>query len=392
MLRCTQRPVVGRNVNDYRLIVTSRDFRRTIAGAVERVIAAFVLAVAASGQALAQAPVRDLAPLPELRGDPAMAALGRYLFHDPRLSGNAELSCASCHDPDRGYGDGRPLGRGYTASAYFRNTPTLINAAHKRRFLWDGRLDGADPATLVRDQMTEAVFMNADARLVQERVRQVPEYVALWRTFRDDDPNGMRIFAVVAEYLKTLGSKNVPFDRWKRGESEAMTAQQVAGYELFRGRAGCTGCHDGPVGSDGRLHRTGVPENPAITAEPLRHITMLRHYANNGMPGYMDTPVDVGHYAITKDPRDRGRFLTPSVRELRVTAPYMHNGVYATLDEVVDFYDRGGGPGSELRPLALTADEKQALVAFLRDGLSGDPVVADRPALPPYALRVLGRN
>jgi cytochrome c peroxidase len=358
------------------------------AAAVLALLGAFSAGV--SAQTAAATP--DLAPLPAPRFNAAMAELGRYLFFDPRVSGDAALACATCHDPQKGWTDGQPLGRAYPASEYFRNTPTILNATVKARYHWDGRLDGSDAGTLVRDQITESVFMNMDARLLQERVKQVPEYVELWKKFRNDDPNGMRIFNVIGEYLKTVVSRNVPFDRFKKGEAGAMSAQQVAGYELFRGKAGCVACHHGPVGSDGKLHRTGVPEHPGITAEPLRHITMLRHYSTSGMPNYMNTHVDVGLYAITKDARDKGRFLTPSLRDLKYTAPYMHNGIFATLEEVVSFYDRGGGAGSGLKPLALTAAEKEALVAFLREGLSGERVVAEKPALPAYRVRTFGQN
>lgn len=348
-------------------------------------------AAVVSRPALAQA-APDLVPLPEARANAAMAELGKFLFFDERMSGDAALSCATCHDPKKGWTDGQPLGRAYPASEYFRNTPTVLNATLKARYHWDGRLDGGDAGTLVRDQMTESVFMNMDARLAQERVKQVPEYVALWKKFRNDDPNGMRIFNVIGEYLKTLTSKNVPFDRWKKGEAAAMNAQQVAGYEIFKGKGGCVACHRTRPARCGKLHRTGVPANPAITAEPLRHITMLRHYSTSGMPNYMNTHDDVGSYAITKDPRDKGKFLTPSIRELRSTAPYMHNGTFATLEDVIEFYDRGGGVGSELKPIGLSAVEKQALVAFLRDGLSGDPQVVDKPTLPAYQVRAFGKN
>jgi len=357
---------------------------------IARAAALLALSGAGAGQALAQA--SDLQPLPEQKVNAAMAELGRYLYFDERMSGDAALSCASCHDPQKGWGDGQALGRGYPASENFRNTPTILNATLKARYHWDGRLDGSDPGTLVRDQITEAVFMNADGRLIQERVKQIPEYVLMWKKFRNDDPNGMRIFNVIGEYMKTVTSKNVPFDKFKKGDASALSAEQKAGYELFKGKAGCVACHNGPVGSDGKLHRTGVPESPAVTAEPLRHITMLRHYATNGMPNYMNARLDLGSYAITKDARDKGKFLTPGVRELKVTAPYMHNGMFATLEEVVDFYDRGGGAGSELKPLGLAAGEKKALVAFLRDGLSGDAVTADKPTLPAYKARTFGQN
>lgn len=343
------------------------------------------------GEAVAQAAAPDLAPLPEAKFNKDQAELGRYLFFDVRLSGDAALSCATCHDPNKGWGDGQPLSKGYPASEYFRNSPSIVNAGFKKRFMWDGRLDGSDVGTLVRDMITEAHTMNMDSRLLQERLKQVPEYNAMWQKFRKDDINGMRVYGVVGEFVKSVVSKNVPIDRYLKGEQSALTEEQKQGYALFKGKAGCVACHNGPLGSDGNLHRTGVPENPAITAEPLRHITMLRHYSTSGMPNYMNTHTDVGAYAITKDERDRGKFATPSLRELKYTAPYMHNGVFASLDQVIDFYDKGGGAGSELKPLGLSAAEKKQLAAFL-DALSGEPVKVDALKSPAYQVRAFGKN
>jgi cytochrome c peroxidase len=333
----------------------------------------------------------DLAPLPEPKFNKEQAELGRYLYFDTRLSGDAALSCATCHDPKQGWTDGQPLGRAYPASEGFRNTPTILNSGFKARFMWDGRLDGSDMGTLVRDMITEAHTMNMDSRLLQERLKQVPEYVAMWQKFRKDDINGMRVYGVVGEFVKSVVSRNAPIDRYLKGDQGALSAEQKAGYALFKGKANCVACHNGPLGSDGNLHRTGVPENPDVTAEPLRHITMLRHYSTSGMPNYMNATTDVGAYAITKDERDRGKFATPSLRDLKYTAPYMHNGAFKTLVDVVEFYDRGGGAGGELKRLGLSAEEKKALVAFL-EALSGDPVLIEAPKLPSYQSRTFGKN
>jgi cytochrome c peroxidase len=333
----------------------------------------------------------DLAPLPEPKFNKDQAELGRYLFFDVRLSGDAALSCSTCHDPKKGWTDGQPLGKAYPASEGFRNTPTIVNSGFKARFMWDGRLDGSDMGTLVRDMITESHTMNMDSRLMQERLKQVPEYVAMWQKFRKDDINGMRVYGVVGEFVKSVVSKNAPIDRYLKGDQGALSAEQTAGYAVFKGKGNCVACHNGPLGSDGKLHRTVVPENPAVTDEPLRHITMARHYSTSGMPNYMNTFTDVGAYAITKNEADRGKFATPSLRELKYTAPYMHNGVFKTLAEVVDFYDRGGGAGGELKALGLTAEEKKALVAFL-EALSGEPVVIEPLKSPPYQPRTFGKN
>jgi cytochrome c peroxidase len=347
---------------------------------------------AIAAEAPAAAP--DIAPLPELKpGKEAMIELGKYLFFDTRLSGDWGVSCASCHDPAKGWGDGAPLSKGYPSTEYFRNSPTLFNTAHKKTFLWDGRLAGNDMGTLVRDMITEAHTMNADGRIVQERMKQVPEYVALWeKAFgAGKDPYGPSTFNVVGEFVKTLNSQNAPIDKYLKGDESALSAEAKEGLALFRGKAGCVACHNGPILSDGKRHRTGVPEHPDVLGNPLRTITLLRHYATSGMPNYMNARTDVGFYAISKDPADMGRFATPSLRELKHTAPYMHNGVFATLPAVVDFYDKGGGQGGALKPLNLSDAEKASLVAFL-ESLSGDPPSVQAPKIPDFKLREFGKN
>lgn len=345
-----------------------------------------------SQAALAQSNAPDLAPMPAVKpGNAAMIELGKYFFFDSRLSGDWGVSCASCHSPEKGWGDGAALSTGYPSTEYFRNSPTVLNAKYRKRFMWDGRLDGADAGTLVRDMLTEVHTMNMDSRLMQERLQQVPEYDALWKKWRKDDINGMRVFNVIGEFIKSLETTNAPFDKFAKGESAALSAEAKAGYELFKGKAGCVVCHNGSIGSDGELHRTGVPEHPDVLKNPLRTITMLRHYATSGLPNYMSTRTDVGYYAISKKPSDTGKFQTAQLRDLKYTAPYMHNGTFATLDAVVAFYNQGGGKGSELKPLNLSSSEQKSLVAFLLT-LSGDQVMVKDPGQPDMQVRVFGKN
>jgi len=356
---------------------------------LRRLVVAALLLGSGAAYAAGTATPPDLAPLPAPPTvNPAMVNLGRQFFFDYRLSGDRSVSCASCHDPRKGWSDGQALATGYSAMEYFRNSPTLLNTALRRRFMWDGRLDGGDAGTAVRDMITEAHFMNMDSRLMQERLQQVPEYVALWKKWRGDDINGMRVFAALGEFVRSLQSTPAAFDRYAQGDANALGADAQLGLALFRGKAGCVACHHGPLGTDGRLHATGVPEHPDVLRHPVRTITLLRHYATLGMPNYMNARTDVGAYAVTKNRRDLGRFLTPPLRDLKYTAPYTHNGIFATLDEVIEFYDRGGGAGSVLKPLGLTAAEKRALTAFLLT-LSGEPVIVANPGQPDYRVQPL---
>lgn len=336
------------------------------------------------------------APLPEPpKINEARAKLGGMLFFDSRLSGDTGNSCASCHNPAKGWGDGQALSAGYTSVDYFRNAPSLFNVAARKYLMWDARLEGADLGTVVRDMLTEAHTVNADSRIVQERLKQVPEYVKMFEAaFGPGDPYGGKIYGAVAEYLKTIRTRNAPFDRYLRGDKQALTPEQLNGMELFAGKAQCIACHYGPTLSDGKAHALGVPDHPDLASNASRQTTMLRHFATMGTPNYMNLRNDVGRYVVTKKKEDIGKFTTPSLWDVGQTGPYMHNGVFATLEDVVEFYDRVGGVRSKkaaIKPLKLTDAEKKNLVTFLR-ALTGDPPNVPTPAIPEYALRAHGKN
>lgn len=326
---------------------------------------------------------------------PQEVALGKRLFFDGRLSGDATLSCASCHDPKKAWTDGLALSAGYPTSLYFRNTPTLLNTAFKKLLYWDGRLSGDDLPTVVRDHLSEAHFMQADGRVIEERLRQVPEYETAFQEVYGGEPSYGKILNAIAAYLKSLTSEGAPLDRSLAGEADALPAVAKRGMALFQGRARCAQCHYGPMLTDEQFHNLGLKEHPEVFQEPLRHITFRRFFKTLGVEGYQTLREDVGLYAITKEPQDRGKFKTPSLREVSRTAPYMHNGTIETLEAVVEFYNQGGGNGpnkdSLLVPLGLSEQEQQDLVAFL-EALSGEETAVEPPALPEYQLRELGKN
>ncbi|MDR2239059.1 MAG: hypothetical protein LBE33_01280 [Zoogloeaceae bacterium] len=320
-----------------------------------------------------------LQPLPPpARVNAALAEFGRHLFFETRLSGDGSRSCASCHLPEKGFADGAPLSRGYNGTEHFRNAPGLLSVRLRPRLMWDGRHAGGDLAGVAREMALDAQFMNGDAGIIAERIRQIPPLFSLWRRAFGEQAElrGEQAFEAIAEYLRTLDFGESAVDRALRGEA-ALPPLTEEGLRLFTGRAGCVDCHHGPLLSDGQPHRLGVPEPPAITREPLRAISLLRHNAERGLPHPMNERGDVGAYAVSKNPAERGSFVTPPLRGLARTGPYMHNGYFASLEEVIAFHDRGGGPGSELKPLALSARERQALAAFLR---------ALSAPLPPSAL------
>ncbi len=365
------------------------------------VLASVAVCTALAGQGVQSSAVGDsfdarpkLAPLPSIKAqDRDVVDLGRRLFFETRLSGDAGSSCATCHVPSKGWSDGKALSDGYPGSLYFRRTRSIVNSAHKRYFYWDGRMSGADLPTLVRDHISEAHFMQADGRLVLERLRQVPFYEDTFRKVMGGEPTYGRILNAVAAFVRSINSQNVPFDRFLEGDVTAISPEAKRGYKLFCGKAGCIQCHYGPMLSDGKFHVLGVPDNPAIFAEPMRHITYRRFLKTLGVSGYARSDHDVGLYALTKQASDDGRFKTPTLREITRTPPYMHSGVLEKLEDVIEFYNNGGGtaPNKDpLRnPLGLTEREKADLVGFLRS-LSGTPIVVDVPKPLEYASRELG--
>ncbi|MEA3273746.1 MAG: cytochrome c peroxidase [Pseudomonadota bacterium] len=330
----------------------------------------------AFGAHAAEAP--DIGPLPAIEIDDAKAELGKRLFFDQRLSGDAGIACSDCHVPENGYGSKEALSPGYPGNGHFRNAPTLINTAHKKTlghpWNWDGRI-GTNLNDMTREMLTEDYIMNMDMRIMQERMKQDPKYVEMFEAAGYGEPSNGSVRKAIPEYLKTLTSENVPFDTGKISDAANR------GMELFKGKAGCIGCHNGPMLTDGKAHNTGVPENFDVFLDPNNHQAFIAFAMFQGIENYMNLKRDPGAYNVTLNQDDVGKFVTPTLRELKTTAPYMHNGMVATLDAVVEFYNQGGGKDSRkdpaLKPLDLSDAEKKDLVAFL-ESLSGDPLTSDK--------------
>jgi cytochrome c peroxidase len=335
------------------------------------VLAATVLAVAGAVSP-ATAWAAEFGAVPAIEVNAKKAELGKRLFFDKRLSGDVAISCASCHVPEKGFGDGLALAKAYPGSEGFRNTPTLINTAHKAAWFHDGHL-GTNLNDVTREMLTETYHMNMDMRLMQERLKQDPVYLKMFADAGFGEPSNGSVRNAIPEYLKTLTSRGASFDKG------TMSDAARNGFELFKGKAGCAACHSGPRFSDDQAHNTGVPENPDIWSDPLRHVTYVTFAMFMGIENYMNVRRDVGAHVVThkSDGSDIGKFMTPSLRELKQTAPYMHNGTMATLEEVVAFYNQGGGGDANkdprVKPLGLSREERADLVAFL-EALSGDPL------------------
>ena len=249
--------------------------------------------------------------------------LGKRLFFDKRLSADGTLSCASCHDPEYAFGDKNPLARGIRGQVGVRRTPRLINRGYGSSFFWDGR------AATLEEQVVQPLGNRIEmGPSLSEAAARTGIAEA---TLRD----------ALASYVRTILSGNSAFDRYMAGEAGALDMEQRQGLELFTGKAGCSGCHVGPNFTDERFHNTGA-----------------------------GTGADRGRAAVTGREQDRGAFKTPSLREAARTPPYMHDGSLATLEQVIDFYDKGGHANPhldpEIRALHLSQPERAALASFLR--------------------------
>lgn len=312
----------------------------------------------------------------------AKVELGRTLFFDRRLSGDGTMSCASCHMPELAFTDGLPISLNYPTTRNWRNSPTLVNIGYARTLFHDGRASSLEEQALF--PMMSAFEMNQNLDFLEEEIREVPEYVAAFNRAFGGGVTRQRMAAAIAAYERTLVSRNAPIDRYLMGDKSAMSADAIAGMELFTGRAGCIRCHGGPYMSDGGYHANGAPENEMLTNDPRTAITVRFVAKVSGYEDYESLTEDPGRYLVTKLPSDWKAFRTPTLREVSRTAPYMHNGVFATLDEVIGFYDQGAGQGNAegLRPLGLSADEKRALRAFLDEALTGDEIEIKYPRIP----------
>ena len=277
---------------------------------------------------------------------PAKVELGRQLFFDVRLSGNNRISCASCHEPGRAFTDGRPLSPGADGMPLRRNTRSCLNAGFAKSLLADGRAASLEEQALLPIQ--SPAEMNQPLGSLEKELAEVPGYVRQFKAVFGEKPNRQDLARALAAFQRTLVTRPSPFDRFLSGEKEALSADARAGYELFRGEAGCIACHNGPLLSDGKFYRLGISFR------------------------------DEGRARVTGKKEDRYRFGTPTLRNVAQTGPYMHNGSLKTLDDVVMFYYRGiprqgrEGLAPEIESLQdRSFSEIPLLVAFL-EALTGE--------------------
>jgi cytochrome c peroxidase len=338
-------------------------------------------------------PPLGLPPVPLPDANPPTAdeiRLGRTLFLDRRLSVNGTLSCAMCHVPEQGFTVNEiQTAVGHEGKSLRRNSPTLINVAYAAPFFHDGR--EPDLALQPIDVLTnpDEMAMPSLGALVTS-VRTLPPYELMFVEVFGAPATVETIGRAIAAYLLTLLSANSPFDRWHFGGDEGVLDEAaIRGFELFTTTAGCSGCHtigqDHATFRDGDFHDTGLGWHRTVVRASNDEPVMVELAPGVTVP--MDRsairsvgeppPNDLGRYEVTRDPADRWRFKTPSLRNVALTAPYMHDGSFSTLREVIEFYRQGGHPHEGIDPLILPLDisdqEIDDLLAFLKS-LTGDNV------------------
>ncbi len=307
-------------------------------------------------------PPRGLSPVPDPidnRTTVEKVELGRLLYFDKRLSKDGTISCASCHHPKLGFSNGQRFAAGIGGQLGKRNSPTVYNTAYNNEQFWDGRAKSLEEQAL--GPITNPIEMGNTVPELLQVLNQIPEYVeAFQKVFDQPEITEVEVQRAIAAFERTVLTGDSPYDRHKAGVRDALSPAALRGLAVFEGKGGCVVCHLGPNLSDNQFHNLGVGTE---AEEP-----------------------DVGRMELTKRPEDWAKFKTPTLRNLAVTGPYMHDGSFNTLEEVVAIYEKGGIANKNLdpliRPIALTAEEKADLVTFLKEGLTRELEVPE-PTYPP---------
>lgn len=294
----------------------------------------------------------------------ARVALGRTLFFDPRLSGSDMISCAFCHNPALGWSDHQPTAVGHGFKRLKRSTPTILNTAYQPLQMWDGRKPTLEDQALGPIESPDEMNLPIDQMVA--KLNSIEGYKPLFeKAYPGEGITKDTVAKAIASFERTVVSTESPFDRWRKGDKRAISASAARGFDLFTGKANCSLCHQGFNFSDNGFHNIGLK------------------------PG--EEGGDNGRFAHRKIKILKGAFKTPTLRDVALTAPYMHNGAYASLEQVVEHYDRGGDAQENLspnmKPLNLTAQERQDLVSFMKT-LTGSPLRIEVPVLPPSTSAV----
>ncbi|HET8648076.1 MAG TPA: cytochrome c peroxidase [Vicinamibacteria bacterium] len=312
-------------------------------------------------------------------------ALGRRLYYDKRLSQDGSVSCATCHDPAKGFSDGRKVSQGIAGKTGARNAPTVLNSVFNEFQFWDGR--AASLEDQAKGPMVNAVEMGfASHAAMVASLRAAKAYDDDFQKVFGREANIDDIVAAIAAFERTVVTGDSSFDRFTAGDKAALSDSAQRGWTLWNGKARCNTCH--PFGdatpnfSDNKFHNIGVAAKGRDFASIARRAAAIKDPAELAFhPDF----TELGRYVVTRQPKDIGAFKTPGMRDVALTAPYMHDGSEATLMDVVNFYDRGGEPNPYLDggivPLKLTEQEKKDLVAFMESLTGQGAGAANRPEL-----------
>ncbi len=283
--------------------------------------------------------------------------LGKMLFFDPRLSVSGQIACASCHEPQLGWGDGKRVANGHDRKMGNRNSMTLLNVGFYDTYFWDGRANSLEDQA--RFPVKDHIEMNLEVKEMEKKIKNFKGYEPMFeKAFGSKEINLEKIFKAIATFERSIMSPPSRFDNFIKGKAEALKDEEVLGLHLFRTKAGCINCHNTPFFSDNKFH-------------------------NDGQTLFASESEDLGRYNVTGKLDDVGKFKTPSLRETANTGPWMHHGNFPSLKDVVFFYDKGNPspiqkkykadrdsllPKTDvmLKKLNLTKKEVEALVAFMQ--------------------------
>ena len=285
--------------------------------------------------------------------------LGKQLYFDPRLSEDSTVSCATCHDPAKGWSNSDRFATGIRAQVGGRGAPTILNAGYLQMQFWDGRAAHVEGQAL--GPIENPIEMAMSMPLLIERLNKIPGYREQFQKVFGTDATKESVAKAIGAFERTVLAGNAPYDKFKAGDKVALSEEAQRGMKVFFGVGNCAACHSAPLFTDGAFHNLGI--------------------------GMDSEKPDLGRYAISKQAGDTGAFRTPSLRDIDKHAPYMHDGRFKTLEEVVDYYDKGGTANDyldeELFPLKLTAQQKSDLIKFMKEGLaSGDYPLIQAPKFP----------
>jgi len=301
----------------------------------------------------------------------AKIALGKTLFFDPRLSGSNQISCSSCHEPELNWTDGRKLSIGNDHLMGIRNSPSIQNLGQAKSLMWDGRHQTLEDQ--IADALTNPTEMNGDLEEATNKINQIKGYQPLFKkAFNKKKLSNFELRQSIAAFVKSIKSRPTRFDNFILGRKRALSDQQVLGLHLFRTKARCINCHNGPLFTDGDFH-------------------------NLGMSNYGRKGEDLGRYKATRASTDVGKFKTPSLRDAMRTFPWFHNGRFNEIESLLNMYVAGmpqPRPTKEqvndplfpkasphLKKLDINLEERAAIVAFLQ-AITSSPFEFERPVLP----------